>query len=200
MLTRVVPLAREADKPVARVRLQNHWALQGKTHRAEGWDRADTTHLYVEQSRPNHSLSVAHCSRVNVTVPEKLNHASILSSEHCVIRVRAGLISGLEVTHCENTRIVVRGRVPTLQVDLSSDVAIEFCSVDDALACVIVHSSNARLSVRIAGGPAVDLHTSLLGDQQGTYLAADGAWHSRATEEVKGQRGYLDLDHLRSMA
>lgn len=185
--------------PEARVAKTRYMQVVNKEYRVEGW--ADGAHLYLEEVGLSHSLHWARSRDSNLVVPSKLNHVNAVGLEGCTLRLRNGAVSGVELTRLQKCRLFIRGPVSTLQVDLCEDVEIVFESKADALGCVIVHASNASIRILIKDeqdAAPVLLPSSILGDQQASFLDAHGVWAHRLTSAIKHEkRGYLEIDKVR---
>lgn len=175
-----------------------HMELVNKEHRVEGWNDG-VTNLYLENVDISHSVYFTRSANSILTIPCKLNHVNAVNLDRCTLRLRNGAVSGVELTRLRDSRIILRGHVATLQIDLCEDLTIEFNSRQEAAVCVIVHASNAgSLKVTIKGEESVFLLPSLItGEQQATFLNDEGQWSHCATAAIKHRRGYLELTALK---
>lgn len=189
-----IEMAEQREKRVPRT---NHLEFRGDVRgewRAEGWHDG---FLYLDKKG---SVQFSNSSGTSITAPMKMNHLNAVKLDGCKIRIRAGLISGMELTRCKNTEIFIRGTVNTLQIDLCENVTVHFDSMVDCENCAIIHSSNVgNILVLVKGHEAVEIPTSLFDEQQGTVLSVNGDFKSIPTSSIKHSRGYLDIDALKKL-
>lgn len=149
--------------------------------------------FYLDEIERRHSIEFTRCANVTVTIPKWFNHLNGTNLNKATIRIERGLISGVELTRCTDSRIFISGTCHVLQIDLCDSIAIHFASDEQARRTKIVHASSVNITVFI-NKVQYPLNASLFhGDQQVSFYK-DGHWNSVLSQDIKNEsRGYLDL-------
>jgi hypothetical protein len=188
----------ERKEPGGEENLLNVFRKRNREYQLLKWtgesESAPSFH-YLEQLERFNSLYASKLEWVNVSIPNKINHINAVALTGCKLSVRNGTISGIELTRCKNTTVVIKGSCPIVQIDLCENITLKFLKREDAAQCKIVHASNQNVFVFVEEED-VNLQSSLLGDQVISFFK-DGQLASVQTGTLKHEtRGYLDLQSI----
>ena len=170
--------------------------LEGREWRVEGF--GEGSNIYLDRCELSQGVTVRRVQDAVVSVPKKVAHVMLTNVKNTKVRVK-GVISSIEMVHCDNIDLELRGSVPVLQIDLCRVIRVLFSH--EGSRPKLVNANNQDISCFVKGGSEEDMDvipTSLFAEQFVTYWKKNeetNKWEmeSKSAKALKDKGGFINL-------